>query len=124
MSKEYSVWLVPEKDSKDMRELDNLISSYAEDYGTPDFMPHVTLIGGVQKNLAVVKEKVSSLIEDIEPLQLIFNSPHFSTTRHQCNYLLVEPTERLLKLREKLREDLERPENMYVPHLSLIYSDM
>ena len=124
MSKEYSVWLVPEEDSEEMRELDNLISSYAEDYGTPDFMPHVTLVGGVEKNLKMIEEKVDSLTEDVEPIQVSFNSTHFSTTRHQCIYILVEPTEKLLKLREKLREDLEMPENMYVPHLSLVYSDM
>lgn len=124
MTNEYSVWLVPEKGSRENEELDDTISRLSEEFDSPDFTPHVTVVGGIEEEKSEVLTAVAELSEKFETLELAFQGLHFSTTFHQCNYLLVEPTAELLEMRERLRKELELPVDMYVPHLSLIYGDI
>lgn len=124
MSNEYSVWLMPEKKSEELEKLQSLISEYSREYGTPDFVPHVTLVGGLKISESRVMTEVSKLADKFESLKINFRGSHFSTTRHQCNYLLVEPEVNLLSMHKKIIERLGLEEDMYVPHLSLVYGDL
>jgi len=124
MSKEYSVWLMPEEDSEEMSKFQSLITEYSERYESPDFVPHVTLVGGIERPENVLLEKVQELAGNSDCLEIRFSGSHFSTTRHQCNYLLIDPTVELLEMHEDLTESLDLDGGMYVPHLSLLYSNI
>jgi len=124
MGNNYSIWLVPEKESKVRKELEETISELSEEHDSPKFIPHITLLGGLDSDLSTLKNAVSNLAGQYGTLEINFQSTHFSTTRHQCNYLMVEPTKDLLRLHEKLRKEFGEAEGMYTPHLSLIYSNM
>jgi GTP:adenosylcobinamide-phosphate guanylyltransferase len=58
-----------------------------------------------------------------EPIELAFESIHWSTTRHQCVFLLVKPTLELIELHRSAHEAVTGSTAAYQPHLSLIYSD-
>jgi hypothetical protein len=57
-------------------------------------------------------------------LDLTFTAVQCSTTTHQCVFVLVEPTVELLSLRRTAVRRSGASGGMYVPHLSLVYSDM
>ena len=124
MTKNYSIWLMPNEENDVLEDLDDTISRLSKEQGTPDFRPHITLIGGINESLPTIRETVEEISKRISQLEVEFMNTHFSTTRHQCNYILIKPTKELLELHEGLSEEFNIQKSMYVPHLSLIYSDM
>jgi len=124
MTGTYSLWLVPDRGSEEFRRLNDLITEQAEAYGTPEFEPHVTVVGGVEAEKKRVASEAEKLAEEGDPFVLSLAETRCSTTEHQCVFVLVEPTARLLKLHLRASESVGTDEGMYVPHLSLVYGRM
>ena len=125
MSNEYSIWFIPDRDTDAYRELSNMISEYAEMYDdAPEFKPHITVLGGIDRDVSILKRNVQDLAEECNPVETILTRPHCSTTKHQCVFILVEPTVSILSAHETMRDVCKLDQRMYVPHLSLIYSEM
>lgn len=121
----YSVWLVPDRGSEAYQQLEETIEEYAQlDEDAPEFEPHITVVGGIQDSESVLEEGVQSLAEGQAVFDIEFTGVQCSTTRHQCVFLLVEPTAEVLSLHQEAVEVFDVDDGMYVPHLSLIYSDM
>ena len=125
MSETYSLWLVSDEDTDAYRTLDERISDYARSYpDAPDFEPHITLLGGIEAAEATVVERTRDLVAERDPFDLDVSGVSCSTTTHQCVFLLVTPSTALLRLRRAATESFGRGERMYVPHLSLVYSEL
>lgn len=125
MSATYSIWLVPERDSRAYRALDERIGDHARSYpDAPDFEPHITLLGGIGTDETTAVERTDDLVRGCDPFELNFSDVSCSTTTHQCVFLLVTPSATLLRLRRSAAESFGRGERLYVPHLSLVYSEM
>lgn len=123
MSETYSIWLVPDRETRVYRVLDERISDRARSYpNAPDFEPHITLLGGIERDEATVVERTQDLVRGCDPFGLDFSAVSCSTTTHQCVFLLVTPSAALLRLRRSASESFGLAERMYVPHLSLVYS--
>jgi 2'-5' RNA ligase len=121
----YSIWLLPDADADATHQLEGLISDYAQSYDdAPVFDPHITVLGGLTEDQDTVMEGTRTLIQDRAPFEVSFPRVHCSTTRYQCVFLLVEPTREILSLHRDAVEIFEVAAGMYVPHLSLVYSDM
>lgn len=122
---EYSIWLVPDEDTEEYETLDDIITEYSNEYtDAPDFKPHVTVAGGIEKEQNVVEEATQNIADNHDGLELSFIDASCSTTNHQCVFLLVDPSVELLELHAEALDLLDEDLGMYVPHLSLIYSDM
>ena len=124
MSDAYSLWLVPSRKSTAYRELQATIAELATAYDTTEFEPHVTLLGGISGPVDRVLETTESLAEAHQALSLSLETIQCSTTRHQCVFAFVEATLPLLSLRQTAVREFGLRGEVYVPHLSLIYSDM
>lgn len=125
MSETYSIWLVPDRETRAYRTLDGLIGDFAQSYSdAPDFEPHVTLLSGIEMDEAAVEARLRDLVRDHNPFGVEFGDVSCSTTTHQCVFLLVAPSVTLLRFRRTASELFDREERMYVPHLSLVYSGM
>ncbi|WP_066415359.1 2'-5' RNA ligase family protein [Halorubrum aethiopicum] len=125
MSDIYSIWLQPDQDSNEYHRLSELIDHYSQRYDdAPIFAPHTTLLGGLSDDQDTITETTRTLAQEHEPFEVSFPRVHCSTTRYQCVFLLVEPVLELLSLYEDAVGAFEAGSEMYVPHLSLIYSDM
>lgn len=121
----YSVWLVPKQSEEEYHKLDGTIRKYAQLYeDASEFEPHITIVGGLEGNKSIFEKGLQTLAKRHDPFEIQFTMVQCSTTRHQCIFLLVEPTAELFSLHQKVVEMYELGEQMYVPHLSLIYSDM
>lgn len=125
MSESYSIWLVPDRDTPAYRTLDGLIGDLARSYSdAPDFAPHITLLSGIEMDEATVVERTRSVVHDRDPFELEFADVSCSTTTHQCVLVTVTPSAALLRLRRSASESFGRDEHTYIPHLSLVYSEM
>lgn len=125
MSGTYSIWLVPDRETQEYQTLDELIGEYARSYpDTPDFDPHITLLGGIETDEPTVVDRTRDLARGRDPLELAFGDVSCSTTTHQCVFLLVAPSVPLLQFRQAATGAVGRAAEMYVPHMSLVYGDL
>nr|ABQ76058.1 probable tRNA splicing protein, cyclic phosphodiesterase [uncultured haloarchaeon] len=125
MSNEYSLWFIPDRDSDAYRRLSSIISEYAEVYDdAPEFRPHITILGGIDRDVSTLKKDVKNLAEECNPVQTVLTGVQCSTTKHQCVFLLVEATMNILSAHKAMRDTCNIDHRMYVPHLSIIYSEM
>ncbi|MDB9235510.1 2'-5' RNA ligase family protein [Halorubrum ezzemoulense] len=121
----YSLWLVPGAETTARRQLQSTITELAERYeDAPVFEPHVTVIGGIDGEQTALEETTRTLAARTATLELAFEGVRWSTTRHQCVFLPVEPTLDLMDLRRSAREAIDRSTAAYHPHLSLVYGGM
>ena len=125
MPSKYSLWLIPDRNSKVYRQLNDRISEYADEYeNTPEFEPHVTVLGSIQDDPDDITAQTRTLAAKHDPIDLQFTHVQCSTTTHQCVFVLVEPAVHLLQLHNETAESFDKSPGMYVPHVSLLYSDM
>jgi len=125
VSGEYSVWLLPDSSGPASQQLETRISEYARAYkDAPEFAPHITVVGSVPGDEQTLADRVQSLAAEQGPFEVSFATVQCSTTEHQCVFLLVTPTRELLSLQQRAVALFEASNEMYVPHLSLVYSDM
>jgi 2'-5' RNA ligase len=125
VASKYSVWLIPDRNSEAYRQLDDYISEYADEYeDAPEFEPHVTVLGGIKGDPNDITPKTRTLAAKYDPIDLQLTRVQCSTTTHQCVFALVEPTVHLLQLHDETAKSFDENPGMYVPHVSLLYSDM
>lgn len=125
MTGTYGLWLVPDRQSKEYETFQNIINEYSEKYDdAPKFEPHVTITGGLETTEDIAREKTEKIANNTDPVDLQFKEPHCSTTRFQCVFILVEPSENLLNINQDTIGEFNKDPYMYVPHLSIIYSDI
>lgn len=118
------LWLVPAAGTTAHRQVQATITQLAAEHeDAPVFEPHVTLVGGIDGERAAL-QTAQTLAGWTEPVELTFESIHWSTMRHQCIFVLVEPTLELTQLHWSAHEPVTGSTAAYHPHLSLIYSDM
>jgi 2'-5' RNA ligase len=121
----YSLWLVPGTETTARRQLRATITRLADRYeDAPVFEPHVTVVGGIDGERGALEETTRTLAARTTSLELTFGGVRWSTTRHQCVFLLVEPTLELLELRPSAQEAIGGSAEAYHPHLRLVYGDM
>ena len=121
----YSLWLVPGADTTARRQLQATIAELAAEHeDAPVFEPHVTVCGGIDGKRTTLEETARVMAARTDPLEVAFEGVRWSTTRHQCVFLVVEPTLELVELHRSAREAVGGPSAAYHPHLSLVYSEM
>jgi hypothetical protein len=125
MAREYSLWLTFDKASTGHTQLQQIITSLADTVeDAPEFEPHLTLVGGFGGDRPNLIQTVDTLSDAVGALTLNIGDIQCSTTAHQCIFCLVEPSLPLLRLRRQAMRTLGHAASMYVPHVSLIYSDL
>jgi 2'-5' RNA ligase len=122
--KEYSLWFIPSGVVYD--KLANVISQLSKKYSTPNFEPHVTLIG----NLALFKKSIllrmPQLVDFINtPLNISLTTASYSADFFQSLFVKVEETEELMEASLRARILFNREQDpKYKPHLSLMYGNI
>ena len=121
---EYSLWLVPDEETAAYRQLQATIADLADGQAdAPVFEPHITVVGGINGERDSLREAMRTLGSHRAPIEVAFASVRWSTTRHQCVFLLAEPTLELFELHTSARDAVDASKDAYHPHLSLLYSD-
>ena len=93
-----------------------MIADLAAKHDAVAFEPHITVVGGINGDCTTLTEMTRSFTAETSPLSVTFGDVRCSTTRHQCIFLLVDPS----KVCELARGALGLPCEAYLPHLSLV----
>ncbi len=117
------LWLVPEL-SCEVR-LAEIIDGLSQEWGTPRFAPHVTLLGNVRGSESEVLAEAERLAAKLDPVALGFLELDWSDQFYRAFYLVVEKEPALLRAHAAAAEAFRRsPDPSYFPHLSLAYGDL
>lgn len=115
----YSLWLIPEDDV--YKKYFQLITNLSNKYSSPNFKPHVTLIGRIQSNQNNIILKTKELVSLIKPFKIKLNGVDYQSSIHKTLFIKVVKTQDLNRTYLKAKEMFKYKENEYVPHLSLLY---
>jgi 2'-5' RNA ligase len=119
----YSLWLMPTGDVA--RTFSRIISRLAEQYASPTFTPHVTLLGSIETSEQDVITRSGALASLIHPFTIRLTSVGYSDQYFRALFVRVDPTDALLAAYQeacKAFPKLIKPD--YMPHLSLLYGNL
>ncbi len=117
----YSLWITPSGQLK--TGLQKIINSLADEYNSPKFEPHMTLLGDVEMDLESMVEKTKALASKLAPFQVELGQASFSTTYFQSVFVRVKASAQLMRANLAAKEIFEQDNNVFMPHISLLYGD-
>ena len=97
------------------------IHELAHELGSPVFEPHVTLLAGLIGTEQEHAQRSRIVAQQLRPFNIILSEPSYRTEYFQCLFMRVEQTP-VSDERECLaRRVFQKPDETYMPHLSLVY---
>ena len=122
MSKEPRIclWLLPQR----VDLLRQLICELAQRHGTPQFTPHLTLLGGLHMPRLALTSTAARLAAKSSPLTLEPLSINGEPDRFRCLYVRLALTSELACIRHGAETLMQQPNTAFLPHLSLYYGSM
>ena len=118
----YSLWLMP-TGAVD-RKFSQLISQLAEQYSSPAFSPHVTLVGMIEANEEEIIMKAQEVASLIHPYTINLTNVDYTDYYYRALFVRVEPSADVLAAYQEARKIFpSNQEPDYMPHLSLLYGD-
>ncbi|NQT62631.1 MAG: 2'-5' RNA ligase family protein [Candidatus Marinimicrobia bacterium] len=92
---------------------------------TPNFSPHITLLGQLTQNVDWIKAKLIDFTQNVEPFQLSFSHIGMFDQYFRSIIMHTHLNPALDRLHASAKEQFEvKTNNTFVPHLSLIYSHL
>jgi 2'-5' RNA ligase len=125
----FHLFFEPEGDLKS--ELSGIISTLAKEYGTPVFVPHVTLLARIPAEtesgpvpVETIVEKSQALAKSLTPFTLTLGHTGMESLYFKALYLHIkEQTEMRVLHAQALEHFFMDDEAPYLPHLSLLYGN-
>lgn len=117
----YCVWIIPPQPVFD--ELNKIISNLSVEYKSPVFKSHMTLLGSTECELDDIRKAVETVAKNTKKLNLSLGPVSFSTTYYQSVLVRVGTTAGLMQLNLDLKKTLGIENNVFMPHISLMYGD-
>ncbi len=119
----YSLWLMPEGALQDT--LAALIQQVAQQYATPAFPAHTTLLGNVRGSEQQIRAKTQQLGTSFSPFPITLTEVDTTPEYYRALFIRVALSNELARLYEQARNIFQfSPPTEYRPHLSLLYSDL
>ncbi|HLZ62151.1 MAG TPA: 2'-5' RNA ligase family protein [Ktedonosporobacter sp.] len=118
----YSLWLMPS--GAVGRTFSQLIATLAQQYSSPVFPPHVTLIGSIVATEEEVMGKARELASLIHPYTMRLTNIDYLAFYYRALFVRVEPSEDVLAAYQQASKIFPSDQEAdYMPHLSLLYGD-
>jgi 2'-5' RNA ligase len=119
---EYSLWLMP-TGAVD-KKFSQLISQLAEQNSSPNFPPHVTLVGSIESYEEETIIKTQEVAKLIHPYTIKLMNVDYTDYYYRSLFVRVEPTGDVLEAYQKVKEIFPSPQEIgYMPHFSLLYGN-
>jgi len=119
----YSIWLIPEEEV--YQKLAEIISQLSKKYSTPNFEPHVTLIGNLLGAGEEIISKTSKLASQLKPFKIKLKRAGYFDEYFRCLFIRAEKTNEIIEVNKIAREIFNlKSDSEYMPHLSLMYGDI
>lgn len=122
-AKGYSIWLIPSEEIHD--ELSGLLHRLSQQFNSPIFEPHITLIPGIEEPIEIIKRKTKQLANNCGYFTIEFSNFGFSDEYFKSLYLNVKYSEELFRAYDEANKIFDRLNSPpFHPHLSLFYGNM
>jgi 2'-5' RNA ligase len=118
----YSLWLMPEAGAA--KRIQEVIAELALRHNTSPFEPHVTLLGMIFSNERRALEKTKQLAKEIRSLRMTPIGIGHSDSYNHSVFVRMEITAEVGRAHELAAHSFRKRETDFMPHLSLIYSNM
>lgn len=124
----YSMWLMPQGELLD--KFSRLIIKISDEYGSPKYIPHVTLLGDLSGfTRAEVLSKAGELAKSLVPFTITLTEvtypasyPNDHEAFYRSLYIVAERTKPLMRANELARKMFGREgDPPFNPHLSIMY---
>lgn len=117
----YSIWIIPPEPI--YSKLKSIIDDLASKHDAPKFEPHLTLVSMISMDLLDLEKTVSTIAKETKPFEISLGPVSCSTTYFQNVFVRADSSAELLSLKMQFQEELNLPQEMYMPHLSLFYAN-
>ncbi len=116
----YSVWLMPK--AAWAREFKRIVDDLADRFGTPQFVPHLTLIGGRSFDLADLRRRVAAVPPGTVAIWRPIIDVAIGDAFFRSFYALFGAEGALLALKRRTDRAVFGSESKeFMPHVSLLY---
>jgi hypothetical protein len=115
----YYLWFKPSGTAYDI--LARTIRELAKQLGGPVFEPHVSLIGSLEGTEEELAQQTEELAHKLELFTMVLTEPSYRDEHFQCLFMLVEQTAPIMNAYALARDFFHKPNQAFVPHLSLAY---
>lgn len=118
----YSLWFMP-RDTV-YQQLSQCISQLGEQYSSPVFPPHVTLIDSIEAQEEEIISKAQELALLMRPHIIKLTNIDFTDYYYRALFLRIEPSADILAAYQQARKFFPSDQKSnYMPHLSLLYGN-
>jgi 2'-5' RNA ligase len=118
-----AIWLMPEEPMFSL--LRRKISRLSQEFSTPLFEPHVTLLAGIIVPEEECMAKCASLAGCLKPFRIELGDIGCSDEYFRCLFVSVVPADPIIQAHRAARETFNfRDEPAFMPHLSLLYGKL
>lgn len=118
---EFSLWLEPT--SEELERIQNIISNFSKKAHVENFVPHVTLLGGIPYDKSIINEHLTKILENTPEFKIKFSTLSFGDNPLKCFFLECEQDKILFELNKKAQEIISINKE-FKPHMSLLYGNM
>jgi 2'-5' RNA ligase len=115
----YALWLKPWGAAYDVTA--RTIRGLADELGAPVFEPHVTLLAELDGPESQQLRRTGTLARQLRPFQVSLTEPSYQDEHFRCLFMCIEETPSLMGAHALARQVFQRAEEIYMPHLSLVY---
>lgn len=119
--RKYSLWFRPSGEIASS--LKRRIRELSEEYNSPAFEPHLTLLGGLKGDEEDLVQKTISLASLLKPFDIVLTKAGYRDRYFQSLFVHVQESEELKNARQKAEQLFGKSGGEYMPHLSLMYGD-
>jgi 2'-5' RNA ligase len=122
----YSLWIVPKGSVG--QQLKELITNLSEEYDTPDFVPHMTLVANILPNeseVADMRARCRELAGLTKPFAVTLTGYAYKDEQFRCLYLVAEAPE-LAGLYDAVARVFPQVATEHfadLPHISVLYGN-
>ncbi|GMH19439.1 hypothetical protein Nepgr_021280 [Nepenthes gracilis] len=119
---EYSIWALPPEDV--LERVKKLMAKLREEFGGPEFEPHVTIIGAIWLTEEEVHEKFRAATEGVKPVTVTSEALTYGPSFWTCLYVRLHHSHELKHLVENFWKHFDwKPAFTYTPHLGFLYHE-
>lgn len=118
----YSLWLEPGGDIG--YKLKEQIQELSQKYETPEFSPHLTLLGSLEGSETELTSLVNTLASSTRAFTVHLTKAGYRDRFYQSLFIYAEKSSELMTLRSTAAGLFEVAEDDFMPHLSLMYGDI
>ncbi len=123
VGKGYALWLTPGEPMFSL--LAGEISRLSQEYFTPRFDPHVTLLSGITVPEEEARAQSALLADSLKPFRIELGDIGYLNEYFRCLFVSVVSTDVIIEARQAAQKAFGLRDKLpYTPHLSLVYGKL